>query len=340
MTESLLRHSGAVLVQQLMAYLIGQHAVLFPQEEDSPDAPELCNNNNNEVLKRQNTENNNTSSSCQCTWEMPNSPGQGALDNTSPRSSSPLNVSTTQRFDVTRSPTMTVKKNPAFSKGSGIVTNGSFSSSSSSSEEKSPTLVGTSQMRRMGALKASGTRMGMQNGGVRMGVCSTDIVNGTLNGRNGLWSPPGGVTLREVKGRDVDQQNRLSTYDNVHVQHTPCQPCQSCPNTNCEDKQSVDSATWSTSSCEISLPDVSCRSSTTTCPEPDFSFEDPLVEKGGRRSGGSASGEDRASRGTSSSENSEVSLHVGGHGALHSLVAGLKQEMFKQKSDYDATVKR
>ncbi|XP_062867222.1 rho GTPase-activating protein 24 isoform X2 [Trichomycterus rosablanca] len=337
---------GAVLVQQLMAYLIGQHAALFPQDEDSLGAPEPS-NNNNDVLKlpnagqMQNKENNNTMSVRQCTWETPDSPGRGALDNASTRSGSPRNGSTAAHFDVTRSPPMTVKKNPAFIKGSGIVTNGSFSSSSSSSEEKSPTLVGagSTSMRRAGALKASGTKMGVQNGGVRMGVCSTDIVNGSLNGRNGLWSPPGGVTLREVKGRDGDQQNRLSTYDNVHVQQTPCQPC---PNSNCEDKQSVDSATWSTSSCEISLPDVSasCRSSTTTCPEPDFSFEDPLLEKCERRSAnGSASGEGRGSRGTSSSENSEVSFPVSGHSALHSLVASLKQEMFKQRNDYEARVK-
>ncbi|KAK3555414.1 hypothetical protein QTP86_015749 [Hemibagrus guttatus] len=303
---------GAILVQQLMAALIGHHSTLFPPDEDSPGALESC-NNNNDPLKRsttgqlQNKENNNTTSVRQCTWEAPDSPGRVSLDNGSPRSSSPRNNPAVPRFEITRSPPLTVKKNPAFIKGSGIVTNGSFSSSSSSSaEEKSLTLVGagTLQMRRTGALKSPGTKMGLQNGGVRMGVCSTDIVNGTLNSRNGLWSPPGGVTLREVKGRDTEQQqNRLSTYDNVHIQQTPCQLGQPSMGNSCEDKQSVDSATWSTSSCEISLPDVS-----------------RVV-------------------GTSSSENSEVAFPVSGHSALHSLVASLKQEMLKQKSEYEARVK-
>ncbi|KAI5091529.1 rho GTPase-activating protein 24 isoform X4 [Silurus meridionalis] len=425
---------GAVLVQQLMAALIGQHATLFPLDEDSSGALESC-NNNNDPLKRsttgqlQNKENNNTAGARQCTWEAPDSPGRVSLDNGSPRSGSPRNVPTGPRFEVTRSPPLTVKKNPAFVKGSGIVTNGSFSSSSSSSaEEKSPTLVGTGTlpMRRTGALKSPGTKMGVQNGGMRMGVCSMDIVNGTLNSRNGLWSPPGGVTLREFKGRDTEQQqNRLSTYDNVHVQQTPCAPGQLCTSTSCEDKQSVDSATWSTSSCEISLPDVSasCRSSTTTCPEQEFTFEDPLLEEGERRNananananGGAqqtpcaqgqlctstscedkqsvdsatwstssceislpdvsascrsstttcpeqeftfedplleegerrnanananANGGGRGSRGTSSSENSEAAFPVSGHhSALHSLVASLKQEMLKQKSEYEARVK-
>ncbi|XP_046723588.1 rho GTPase-activating protein 24 isoform X2 [Silurus meridionalis] len=345
---------GAVLVQQLMAALIGQHATLFPLDEDSSGALESC-NNNNDPLKRsttgqlQNKENNNTAGARQCTWEAPDSPGRVSLDNGSPRSGSPRNVPTGPRFEVTRSPPLTVKKNPAFVKGSGIVTNGSFSSSSSSSaEEKSPTLVGTGTlpMRRTGALKSPGTKMGVQNGGMRMGVCSMDIVNGTLNSRNGLWSPPGGVTLREFKGRDTEQQqNRLSTYDNVHVQQTPCAPGQLCTSTSCEDKQSVDSATWSTSSCEISLPDVSasCRSSTTTCPEQEFTFEDPLLEEGERRNANAnanANGGGRGSRGTSSSENSEAAFPVSGHhSALHSLVASLKQEMLKQKSEYEARVK-
>lgn len=335
---------GAVLVQQLMAVLIGQHAVLFPPDDDSLES---CNNNNDHpklttVGQLQNKENNNSSSLRQCTWETPGSPSRVTLDNGSPRSSSPRNV---PRFDVTCSPPSTVKKNPAFIKGSGIVTNGSFSSSSNSSEEKSPSMVGagTLQMRRAGALKTSGTKMGLQNG-VRMGVCSTDIVNGTLNGRNGLWSPPSGVTLRETKGRECDQQNRLSTYDNVHVQQTPCLPCTQCPGNGCEDKQSVDSATWSTSSCEISLPDVSasCRSSTTTCPEQDFAFEDPSLGEGEQRNANAnvnVNGGSEGSRRTSSSENSEVAFPVSGHSALHSLVASLKQEMLKQKSEYDARVK-
>uniref|UniRef100_A0A3B4EDU6 Rho GTPase-activating protein 24 n=1 Tax=Pygocentrus nattereri TaxID=42514 RepID=A0A3B4EDU6_PYGNA len=351
---------GAVLVQQLMAVLIGQHNVVFPAVEDSsPGAVELSNNNNNDPSKRatgqqQNKENNNTSP--RCTWESPDSPTRVALDNGSPRSGSPRNGPTRSlrnvvfKETVTRSPPLMVKKNPAFSKGSkGIVTNGSFSSSSSSSAEAGQEKGQIQTLPSTGTLQSRRTKMGVQNGGVRMGVSSTDVVNGTANGRNnGLWSPAGYVTLREGKGRDgCEQQNRLSTYDNVQ-QVTSAQPCLS--SSSCEDKQSVDSATWSTSSCEISLPEnsTSCRSSTTTCPEQDFytgAFEDPLldgmVQEERRDANGGGGG--RGSRGTSSSENSEVAFPLSNgansHSALHSLVGSLKQEMLKQKSEYEARIK-
>ncbi|XP_065100036.1 rho GTPase-activating protein 24 isoform X2 [Paramisgurnus dabryanus] len=358
---------GTVLVQQLMAVLISQHDVLFPSKEDQ--TLELINNNNNEPQKRptngqiQNTENNNTSSVRQCTWDTPESPSRAPLDNGSPRSGSPRNSFTGQRFEVTRSPPLTVKKNPAFIKGSGIVTNGSFSSSSSSSgetnQEKSQTLpnMGTMQTRRTGAIKGPGTKMGVQNGIVRMGVSSADVMSGTLNGRNGLWMPNGHVTLREGKARDSEnQQNRLSTYDNVHFQHQT-QHMQPNLSSSCEDKQSVDSATWSTSSCEISLPEnsTSCRSSTTTCPEQDFfgnNFDDTLLDGPVQEDNGlpvndreqrTSNGGGRGSSGTSSSDNSDTAFAVANgptnHSALHSLVASLKQEMIKQKNEYEARIK-
>uniref|UniRef100_A0A8C1NI08 Rho GTPase-activating protein 24 n=1 Tax=Cyprinus carpio TaxID=7962 RepID=A0A8C1NI08_CYPCA len=317
---------GTVLVQQLMAVLIGRHDVLFPPDEDHTSTLELVNNNNNEI---------------------------------------PRNGFTGQRFEVARSPPLSVKKNPAFSKGSGIVTNGSFSSSSSSSgdanQEKNLTVpnMGTLHARRTGAIKGSGTKMGVQNGVVRMGVSSADVTNGTLNGRNGLWVPNGHVMMREAKSRDAEhQQNRLSTYDNVHNVHIhQQQTTQPSLSSSCEDKQSVDSATWSTSSCEISLPEnsTSCRSSTTTCPEQDFfgsNFEDPLLDGPVQEDNGLAvddreqrtsNGGGRGSRGTSSSDNSETFAVANGptnHSALHSLVASLKQEMLKQKNEYEARIKR
>uniref|UniRef100_A0A9J8D9N9 Rho GTPase-activating protein 24 n=1 Tax=Cyprinus carpio carpio TaxID=630221 RepID=A0A9J8D9N9_CYPCA len=283
---------GTVLVQQLMAALIGQHDVLFPPDEDHSSTLELVNNNNNETQKRptngqlQNKENNNTSGVRQCTWDAPESPSRVPLDNGSPR---------------------------------------------------------------------TGTKMGIQNSIVRMGVSSTDVTNGTLNGRNGLWVPTGHATMREAKSRDAEhQQNRLSTYDNVHIhQQQMTQPSLS---SSCEDKQSLDSATWSTSSCEISLPgnSTSCRSSTTTCPEQDFfgnNFEDPLLDGPVQEDNGPAvddreqrtsNGGGRGSRGTSSSDNSETFAITNGpnsHSALHSLVASLKQEMLKQKSEYEARIK-
>ncbi|KAM7368866.1 hypothetical protein PAMP_013171 [Pampus punctatissimus] len=388
---------GTVLVQQLMAVLIGRHDVLFPRDDDSSTALELV-NNNIEIPRRQattttpaittvsqNAENNNTQVVRQCVWEAPDSPSyRQHVDNSgSPRSASPRN-GVMGRFDITRSPPLTVKKNPAFSKGSGIVTNGSFSSSSPSSDpnqEKSPTLTGGGSLpvRRSGTLKGSGTKMGTSgvtiggngNGVVRMG---TDVVTGSLNGRNGLWVPNGCVTLREnnktrdcSNGDQTSNQNRLSTYDNVHLNHQNVQQqnqiTSTCLNSSCEDKQSVDSATWSTSSCEISLPDnsTSCRSSTTTCPEQDFyggHYEDldgtahdnePPHSGGGGEGDGRHSnreacgdGAGRSSRGTSSSDNSDgftASNGPGSHSALHSLVASLKQEMHKQKTEYEARIK-
>uniref|UniRef100_A0A8C4FGZ4 Rho GTPase-activating protein 24 n=1 Tax=Dicentrarchus labrax TaxID=13489 RepID=A0A8C4FGZ4_DICLA len=384
---------GTVLVQQLMAVLIGRHDVLFPRDEDSPTALELV-NNNIELQRRQattttsaittvsqNAENNNTQVVRQCVWEAPESPSHRQhVDNSgSPRSASPRN-GVIGRFDITRSPPLTVKKNPAFSKGSGIVTNGSFSSSPSSdpNQEKSQTLTGGGSLpvRRSGTLKGSGTKMGTRNGtgAVRMGISGSDVVTGSLNGRNGLWVPNGCVTLREnnktrdcSNGDQITNQNRLSTYDNVQLNHQNLhqqnQITNTCLNSSCEDKQSVDSATWSTSSCEISLPDnsTSCRSSTTTCPEQDFyggHYEDldgqaqdnePAQSGGGgEREGrnsnreGSGDGAGRSSRGTSSSDNSDCFTGgngTGSHSALHSLVASLKQEMHKQKTEYEARIK-
>ncbi|KAK2819277.1 hypothetical protein Q5P01_024838 [Channa striata] len=394
---------GTVLVQQLMAVLIGHHDLLFPHNEGSPTALELV-NNNLELSRRQattttsaiatvsqNAENNNTQVLRQCVWEAPESPSHRQhVDNSGPqRSASPQN-GVIGRFDVTRSPPLTVKKNPAFSKGSGIVTNGSFSSSPSldPSQEKSQTLSGGGSlpMRRSGALKGPGTKMGTSGvtsggntggngtGAVRMGISGTDVVTGSLNSRNGLWVPNGCVTLRENnKTRDCSSrdhttnQNRLSTYDNVQLNHQNLQHqsqiTNTCLNSSCEDKQSVDSATWSTSSCEISLPDnsTSCRSSTTTCPEQDFyggHFEDldgpaqdielPQCGGGGEGEGrlsnrdGGGDGAGRSSRGTCSSDNSDgftVGNGPGSHSALHSLVASLKQEMHKQKTEYEARIK-
>uniref|UniRef100_A0A3B3Z758 Rho GTPase-activating protein 24 n=1 Tax=Periophthalmus magnuspinnatus TaxID=409849 RepID=A0A3B3Z758_9GOBI len=376
---------GTVLVQQLMAVLIGRHDVLFPRGDDSAAALELVNNNNIELsqqqvptttssnaLVSQNAENNNVHVSRQCVWEAPESPSHKVTDSSSPpRSASPRN-GVIARFDVARSPPLTVKKNPAFGKGSGIVTNGSFSSSPSSDPTLDKLLSGGGALsgRRTGTLKGSGTKMGTSGvtsanntgGNVRMGVLSTD----TGNCRNAQWVSNGCVTLRENNKITIDQmsnQNRLSTYDNVQINHQNVlqqnQLNNTCLSSSCEDKQSVDSATWSTSSCEISLPDnsTSCRSSTTTCPEQDFyttHFEEldapgqetePVpsgAAEGDRSSLREGEGVGSSSRGSSSSENADSftgTSGVGSHSALHSLVASLKQEMHKQKSEYEARIK-
>ncbi|KFP51427.1 Rho GTPase-activating protein 24, partial [Cathartes aura] len=306
---------GTVVVQQLMSVMISKHEELFPKDADPQMGPEVC-NNNNEMPKKaiagqlQNKENNNTKETAvrRCSWDKPD----------------------------------------------GIVTNGSFSSSVEG-PEKSQTLPNcTLQTRRTSSLKGPVTKMGthsVQNGGVRMGVSSTDGHSNTLNSRTPGWVPNGYVTLRDNKQKESvsesGQHNRLSTYDNVHQQFSMV---------NSDDKQSVDSATWSTSSCEISLPDHSnsCRSSTTTCPEQDFyvgNFEDSVLDgpphedlsnpgdyenKSDRRSVGGHS-----SRATSSSDNSEtfVANSTNNHSALHSLVSSLKQEMAKQKLEYETRIK-
>ncbi|NXY32360.1 RHG24 protein, partial [Pomatorhinus ruficollis] len=357
---------GTVVVQQLMSVMISKHEELFPKDIDPQVGPEVC-NNNNEVPKKtpagqlQNKENNNTKETAvrRCSWDTPESPQRGNMDCESPtalpgsKTNSPRN--SIQKPDVTRSPPLMVKKNPAFNKGSGIVTNGSFSSSVEG-PEKSQTLPNCSlQTRRTSSLKGPVTKMGthsVQNGGVRMGVSSTDGHSNTLGSRSPGWAPNGYVTLRDNKQREPSvgesgQHNRLSTYDNVHQQFSMV---------NSDDKQSVDSATWSTSSCEISLPEHSnsCRSSTTTCPEQDFyagNFEDSVLDgpphedlsnpgdyenKSDRRSVGGHS-----SRATSSSDNSEtfVPNSTNNHSALHSLVSSLKQEMAKQKLEYETRIK-
>ncbi|KAF6733304.1 Rho GTPase-activating protein 24 [Oryzias melastigma] len=386
---------GTVLVQQLMAVMIGRHDVLFPLNEDSQTL-ELVNNNIIELPRRpaatatstvpsvsQNAENNNTQVVRQCVWEASESPSHRQhVDNSgSPRSSSPRNLAS-GRFDVARSPPLTVKKNPAFSKGSGIVTNGSFSSSPSSDPtlDKSQTVTGGGNLpvRRTGTFKGSGTKMGTSGvtsgsspagngtGVVRMGISGSDLV-GSMNGHSGIWMQNGCVMLRDnakprdcPNGHQASNQNRLSTYDNVQLNQQNLQQQNQinslCLN-SCEDKQSVDSATWSTSSCEISLPDnsTSCRSSTTTCPEQDFyggHYEDldghdrPVadsagsegLEGGGRNSNREENGTGGSSRDTSSSDNSKFGT-AGSHSALHSLVASLKQEMQKQKTEYEARIK-
>ncbi|NXF17892.1 RHG24 protein, partial [Rhodinocichla rosea] len=357
---------GTVVVQQLMSVMISKHEELFPKDVDPQMGPEVC-NNNNEIPKKttagqlQNKENNNTKETAvrRCSWDTPESPQRGSMDCESPtalpgsKTSSPRN--SIQKPDVTRSPPLMVKKNPAFNKGSGIVTNGSFSSSVEGPEKSQAVPNCSLQARRTSSLKGPVTKMGthsVQNGGVRMGVSSTDGHGNSLGSRSPGWAPNGFVTLRDSKQREPSvaesgQHNRLSTYDNVHQQFSMV---------NSDDKQSVDSATWSTSSCEISLPEHSnsCRSSTTTCPEQDFyagNFEDSVLDgppheelsnpgdyenKSDRRSVGGHS-----SRATSSSDNSEtfVPNSTNNHSALHSLVSSLKQEMAKQKLEYETRIK-
>ncbi|XP_013007429.1 rho GTPase-activating protein 24 isoform X3 [Cavia porcellus] len=359
---------GTVVVQQLMSVMISRQDCLFPRDAELQSvSQDGVSNNNHDVQKKattgqlQNKANNNTKDSPgrQCSWDTSESPQRSSMDGGSPtalpgsKTNSPRN--SIHKLDVSRSPPLMVKKNPAFSKGSGIVTNGSFSSSNAEGLEKAQTTPnGSLQARRTSSLKGPGTKMGthsVQNGTVRMGILNPDMLGNPVNGRSMSWLPNGYVTLRDNKQKEQAgesaQHNRLSTYDNVHQQFSVMNP---------DDKQSVDSATWSTSSCEISLPENSnsCRSSTTTCPEQDFyggNFEDPVLDglpqdnishpgdyesKSDHRSVGG-----RSSRATSSSDNSEtfVGNNTSNHSALHSLVSSLKQEMTKQKIEYETRIK-
>uniref|UniRef100_A0A8D1JZI3 Rho-GAP domain-containing protein n=1 Tax=Sus scrofa TaxID=9823 RepID=A0A8D1JZI3_PIG len=359
---------GTVVVQQLMSVMISKHDHLFPKDAELQSKPQDgVSSNNNDLQKKatmgqlQNKENTTTKDSPgrRCSWDKSESPQRSSVDNGSPtapsgsKTNSPRN--SLHKLDVSRSPPLMVKKNPAFNKGSGIVTNGSFSSSHAEGLEKAQsTPNGSLQARRTSSLKGSGTKMGthsVQNGTVRLGLLNTDALGNPANGRSMSWLPNGYVTLRDNKQKEQagesGQHHRLSTYDNVHQQFSAG---------SLDDKQSVDSATWSTSSCEISLPEnsTSCRSSTTTCPEQDFyggTFEDPVLDgppqddlaqpgdyenKSDRRSVGG-----RSSRATSSSDNSEtfVANNTSTHSALHSLVSSLKQEMTKQKIEYESRIK-
>lgn len=364
---------GTVLVQQLMSVLISEHNNLFPKDGEEIQGRQDGCNNNNEVAKKPlagftpplNKENKKPQSEPVrlCSWDNSESPkrvsGENpgsptALNEGNKLSSSPR--SSLGKVDVNRSPPIMVKKNPAYSKGSGIVTNGSFSSPAETQEKIQTLPNGSLQARRNSSLKGTGTKLGtgsMQNGAVRLGISSTDMMNSSLNNRVVAWMPNGYVMLRDGKTKEAmnseptTQQHRLSTYDNVQQQFSLC---------NSDDKQSVDSATWSTSSCEISLMEHSnsCRSSTTTCPDQDIyaaGYEDPALEgsvhdasfrtdsenKYERSSGGGCS-----SRATSSSDNSDTfvsNASTGNHSALHSLVASLKQEVTKQKIEYEARIK-
>ncbi|KAM9378314.1 rho GTPase-activating protein 24 isoform 1-T1 [Phaethornis superciliosus] len=351
---------GTVVIQQLMSVMISKHEELFSKDADPQMGPEVC-SNNNEMSKKaiagqlQNKENTTSKETTvrRCSWDKTESSQRASMDNEfltalpGSKTNSPRN--SIQKLDVTRSPPLTVKKNPAFNKGSGIVTNGSFSSSVES-PEKSQTLPNcTLQTKRTSSLKGPVMKMGtqsVQNGGVRMGVSSTDGHSNTLNSRSPSWVPNDCVTLRDNKQKELvsesGQHNRLSTYDNVHQQFS---------NVSSDDKQSVDSATWSTSSCEISLPERSnsCRSSTTTCPEQDFyvgNFEDSVLDGPPHEDlsnlGDYENKSDRKSMGGhSSSDNSEtfVPNNINSHSALHSLVSSLKQEMAKQKLEYETRIK-
>ncbi|XP_036618316.1 rho GTPase-activating protein 24 [Trichosurus vulpecula] len=347
---------GTAVVQQLTAVMIVNHKQLFPKDiELQTKQPEVICNNNNKIQKKsktdqlQNKENDNTkdTASIRCSWDKLESPQRISMDSGShialPMTTADGPPNSIHKFDVSRSPALTVKKNPAFNKGSGIVTNGSFSSSNAESNEKTQYISsGSLQARRTSSLKGAGTKMGtcsVQSGGVRMGILSTDTLGNTANSHGINWMTNGYVTLRDNKQKDptvgdLDQANRLSTYDNVQQQFSTV---------SSEDKQSTDSTTWSVSLGEISLSDNS-----TSCPDHDFcstNLEDPVLERSSLEEssypGDYENKIEKRSVGDPSRDNMEtfVGINTSNPSALHNLVSSLKQEINKQKIEYEARIK-
>ncbi|XP_020844001.1 rho GTPase-activating protein 24 isoform X2 [Phascolarctos cinereus] len=345
---------GTPIVQQLMSVMIDKHKQLFPKDvELQTKQPEVMGNNNNKIQKKpmtdqlQKKENNSTkdTESIRCSWDKLESPQRVSMDNgcliTLPVTTANGPPNSVHKFDVSRSPALTVKKNPAFNKGSGIVTNGSFSSSNAENNEKSQySSSGSLHARRTSSLKGAGTKMGtcsVQSGGVRMGIWSTDILGNTVTSHGISWVTNGYVTLRDNKQKDsvvgdADQANRLSTYDNVHS------------TVSLEDKQSMDSATWSVSLGEISLSDNS-----TSCPDHDFcgaDLEDPILERSSLEESSLYPGDyenkiEKRSVGDPSRDNMEtfIGINTSNASALHNLVSNLKQEINKQKIEYESRIK-
>ncbi|KAM8971168.1 rho GTPase-activating protein 24 isoform X2 [Sarcophilus harrisii] len=334
---------GTVAVQHLLSVITAKHKQLFPKDSLQAKHPKVLGDNNNKIHRKsvidQRQNQTKDTASIRRSWEKLECPRRVSPDNGSlltppgTKANSPSNSA--PRYDISRSPALTVKKNPAFNKGSGIVTNGSFSSSTAESNEKAQYASnGCLQARRTSSLKGAGTKMGtcsVQNGGVRGGLLSSDALANTVRSPGTSWPCGGPVTLRDSKQKDpvgdLDQPNRLSTYDNVQQQFSTV---------NSED-------TWS-----VSLGEISFSDNSTSGPDPDFggaNCEDPVLERSSldepsysgnyenqteKRSVG-----DHRSHASSSGDLSETS----NPNALHSLVSCLKEEINKQKIEYESRIK-
>ncbi|XP_074128961.1 rho GTPase-activating protein 24 isoform X2 [Sminthopsis crassicaudata] len=322
---------GTAVVQHLLSVIIGKHKQLFPKDvEFQPKHPNVLGDNNSKIHRtsvidqRQNQT--KDPASIRRSWEKLESPPRVSIDSGSPlalpgtkANSPPTSV---QRYDVCRSPALTVKKNPAFSKGSGIVTNGSFSTAESN-EKAQYSSHGSLQTRRTSSLKGAGTKMGtcsVHNGGVRGGVLSSDALANAARSPGLSWPCGGSVTLRDSRQKDpvgdLEQPNRLSTYDNVQQQFSTV---------NSED-------TWS-----VSLGEISFSDNSTSGPDHDFggpNCEDPALERSSPDEPSCPVGDHR-SHASSSGHASETS-HPG---ALHNLVSSLKEEINKQKVEYESRIK-
>ncbi|XP_033004340.1 rho GTPase-activating protein 22 isoform X1 [Lacerta agilis] len=154
---------------------------------------------------------------------------------------------------------------------------------------------------------------------------------------NGLYSLQGHCRPSSG-GRATGSPQRLSTYDNVPTSGLPLST------------HSSTSATWSSSSCELSLA-VDSVSSCPACRASDssalsslqvewatassFPQSEACLDNSAERSGASCSGDSDQNNGASASKDS---AHCSG--ALQSLVAELKAELSKQRIAYDSSIKR
>ncbi|XP_041079851.1 rho GTPase-activating protein 24-like [Polyodon spathula] len=138
-------------------------------------------------------------------------------------------------------------------------------------------------------------------------------------------------------------ESTFSVYDNIDIAPLPTPPSPPPPISNLEDITSVGSISWSSSSCEIRLEETSeashCSSSRTAgggSMEPNLSSSLSLRP--------SSALIDNLGAGVVSSGSSEVFLatqdnNLGNSPATLCLLADLKQQMARQKAEYEAKIK-
>uniref|UniRef100_A0A8C4T3Z4 Rho-GAP domain-containing protein n=1 Tax=Erpetoichthys calabaricus TaxID=27687 RepID=A0A8C4T3Z4_ERPCA len=195
------------------------------------------------------------------------------------------------------------------------------------SEKQSHAVTSPSkQMKSLPTWKYSFRTSGGRSSSVKLGGSSVDITNLSSSGNwlmNGLSSLRGHRrTSSGERVKDSGSSQRLSTYDNVTSFKSEC--------------PSVPSTTWSTSSCEISIPD-----STSSCPVCNASDCSGLnVVRVGDSSErieacvSSINCSEHSNRVTASSDSTSCAK------ALTILVKDLKDELGRQKVEYELRIKR
>uniref|UniRef100_A0A8C4SZ97 Rho-GAP domain-containing protein n=1 Tax=Erpetoichthys calabaricus TaxID=27687 RepID=A0A8C4SZ97_ERPCA len=200
------------------------------------------------------------------------------------------------------------------------------------SEKQSHAVTSPSkQMKSLPTWKYSFRTSGGRSSSVKLGGSSVDITNLSSSGNwlmNGLSSLRGHRrTSSGERVKDSGSSQRLSTYDNVTSFKSEC--------------PSVPSTTWSTSSCEISIPD-----STSSCPvcnasdcsglnggKAEWTMHDSQAQSDMKLSD-SINCSEHSNRVTASSDSTSCAK------ALTILVKDLKDELGRQKVEYELRIKR